>query len=81
MAQDDVRQGQQWSAGQLRVLPLAQAKNDIRKKIYSRRVVVDKLPDLVKHANTVNTFKNRLDDVMFLAARWSNNIRQATAHE
>ena len=69
------------ATGALNVLPLAQAKNDIRKNFFSQRVVDkwNKLPDLVKQADTVNTFKNRLDDVMFPAARWSHNTRQATA--
>ena len=65
------------ATGALNVLPPSQAQNEIRKNFFSQRVVDkwNKLPDLVKQADTVNTFKNRLDDVMFPRARWSHNTR------
>ena len=69
--------------GTLNVLPPSQAQNEIRKHFFSQRVVEkwNKLPDLVKQADRVNTFKNRLDDVMFPRARWSHNTRQVTAEQ
>ena len=65
------------ATGALNVLPPAQAMNEIRKNFFSQRVVEkwNKLPDLVKQADSVNTFKNRLDDVMFPRARWGHNTR------
>ena len=57
--------------------------NEIRKNFFSQRVVEkwNKLPDLVKQADSVNTFKNRLDDVMFPRARWGHNTRQQVTIE
>ena len=71
------------ATGALNVLPPSQAQNEIRKHFFSQRVVDkwNKLPDLVTHADTVNTFKNRLDDVLFPRARWSHNTRQVIAEQ
>ena len=65
------------------MLPSGQPKTDDRKFFFSQRVV-DKwnhLPDSVKQADTVNTFKNRLDDIMFprARARWGHHSTQVPA--
>ena len=71
------------ATGTLNVLPPSQTQNEIRKHFFSQRVVDkwNKLPDVVKQADTVNTFKNRLDDFMFPLAGWSHTTRQVTAEQ
>ena len=67
------------ATGALNVLPPGQSKTEVRKFFFSQRVVEkwNKLPDSVKQAETVNTFKNRLDDFMFPRdrARWGHQPR------
>ena len=71
------------ATGTLNVLPPGKSKTDVRKFFFSQRVVDkwNKLPDSVKQADTVNTFKNRLDDIMFprAKARWGHQPRHVPA--
>ena len=52
------------AAGYLNVLPPDNCNNDTRRNFFSQRVVDswNSLPDRVKQAETVNQFKNSLDD-------------------
>ena len=52
------------AAGTLNVLPPGQPKTDVRKHFFSQRVVENwnGLPDTVKMSETVNQFKNTLDE-------------------
>ena len=73
------------ATGALNVLPPGQSKTEVRKFFFSQRVVEkwNKLPDSVKQAETVNTFKNRLDDFMFPRdrARWGHQPRPVPAQQ
>ena len=52
------------AAGHLNVLPGKKCKLDIRKNFFSKRVVQNwnSLPDRIKMSQTVNMFKNSLDE-------------------
>jgi hypothetical protein len=51
------------AAGYLNILPPANCNNDTRRNFFSKRVDSwNNLPDSVKHAESVNQFKNCLDD-------------------
>ena len=67
MAERDNTQATRSSSGTLNVVPPGLCKGDTRRNFFSYRVVApwNNLPDLVKQANTVNQFKNRLDELMF----------------
>ena len=55
------------ATGTLNVQPPGISNTDTRKNFFSQRVVEkwNKLPDSVKQAETINTFKNRLHEYMF----------------
>ena len=67
------------ATGTLNVKQPGQSKTDIRRNFFSQRVVEkwNNLPDSVKQAETVNTFKNRLDESMFPQARRGHPFRHA----
>ena len=73
------------ATGTLNVLPPGQSKTEVRKFFFSQRVVEkwNKLPDSVKQAETVNAFKNRLDDIMFPKGRasWGHQPRHVPAQQ
>ena len=52
------------AAGHLNVLPVRKSNLDIRKNFFSQRVVQswNSLPDRIKMSQTVNMFKNSLDE-------------------
>ena len=52
------------ASGHLNVLPPGISKSDVRRNFFSQRVVENwnGLPDIVKMSETVNNFKNRLDE-------------------
>ena len=55
------------ATGFMNVLPPGQLKSEVRRHFVSQRVVEkwNKLPDTIKQVDSVNMFKNRLDEFMF----------------
>ena len=53
------------ATGFMNVLPPGQSKSEVRRHFFSERVAKkwNKLPDTIKQADSVNLFKNRLDEL------------------